>query len=361
MPRNLQRPRLILFALVALLPLSFIPVRAQTNEAPLSSQELVRLVYQLPKNPEKRDEVVEQIRRRGIGFALTDGMRGVVASKSGNDPLLRRTLEEAERRRLNPKASALPAETEWRELLLRSKTATLAAAAAMPDFIVKQQITRSYALGQTNNWIPADRLTLAVSYRASMGEQYRLIAVNGLPPSKDVHEGQNYTDVVGGSTSAGEYVSILSELFADQTQTVFKLTDTDLLRGRRALVYEFQVRKENSQLRLKSGEQRTIAAYHGRVWIDRENYRVLRFEYVPEPAPGFPITAASVSIDYDWVTINERQYLLPSLAEVRMSYIQQGRPIQDRNEIRFRNYQKFGAEVKIIEDVDETDLPPEKP
>jgi len=35
--------------------------------------------------------------------------------------------------------------------------------------------------------------------------------------------------------------------------------------------------------------------------------------------------------------------------------------IQIRNEIRFRSYQKFGAELKVIEEIDEADFPPEKP
>src|SRR4051812_34263046 len=77
-------------------------------QTPLTSQELVKLVYQLPQHPERRDEVVEEIRHRGIGFALTDGMRSLVASKSGNDALLRRTLEEAERRRSSPTVAARP-------------------------------------------------------------------------------------------------------------------------------------------------------------------------------------------------------------------------------------------------------------
>src|SRR5436305_13952883 len=84
--------------------------RAQTPSTPLTSQELVRLIYQLPGHPEKRDEVIEEIRRRGLGFPLTEGMRSLVASKSGNDVLLRHTLEEADRRRLNPTGSTLPPE-----------------------------------------------------------------------------------------------------------------------------------------------------------------------------------------------------------------------------------------------------------
>src|ERR1044071_2054435 len=120
------------------------PVSAQ-DQKPLTSQEVVSLLYQLQRSPDMRDEIGEQIRKRGIGFALTDGMRSLVATKSGNDALLRRTLEEAERRRVNPTASALPPTTEGDELLQRTRNVTLAAANAMPDFIVKQLIRRSVA------------------------------------------------------------------------------------------------------------------------------------------------------------------------------------------------------------------------
>ena len=92
---------------------------AQTQQAPLTSREVVSLVYQLPKHPELRDEVVEEIRKRGIGFPLTDGMRSLVATKSGSDAVLRRTLEEAERRRVNPVASARPPDAVAWEAVVR--------------------------------------------------------------------------------------------------------------------------------------------------------------------------------------------------------------------------------------------------
>src|SRR4030095_11203155 len=134
---------------------------AQTPQSPLTSREVVSLVYQLPKNPELRDTIVEEIRKRGIGFPLTDGMRSLVATKSGSDALLRRTLEEAERRRGNPTASARPSEAEVNELLQRTRNVTLAAANAMPDFIVRQIIKRYVAYGSTTNWMPQDNLSIA--------------------------------------------------------------------------------------------------------------------------------------------------------------------------------------------------------
>src|SRR6476619_6048504 len=218
---------LLSFLLMLLSPLLIL---AQTS-APLTNKELVTLVYQLPKHPELRDELVADIRKRGIGFPLTDGMRSLVATKSGNDSLLRRTLEEAERRRVNPTVSTLPPEREGNELLERTRAATLAAADAMPDFIVKQLIKRSNAYGNTNNWQPQDNLTIAVAYRANYGEQYKVLAVNGVPRAQDTTQKRNYSkDVDPGMSSSGvEYISSVAHVFQPQSETKFKLVDTDLI------------------------------------------------------------------------------------------------------------------------------------
>lgn len=335
---------------------------AQAQERPLTNKEIVTLVYQLPRNPSLRDQVVEEIRRRGIGFPLTDGMRSLVATKSGNDALLRRTLEEAERRRLNPTASALPAENEGVELLERTRTVTLAAIEAMPDFIVRQIIRRTAAFGNTSNWIPQDNLTIAVTYRANVGEEYRVLTVNGLPLTQEAKQGKDYSEAVGGSTSTGEYVTGLVGIFKPQAQTEFKLVDTDLLRARRTLVFEFVVKKSLSELTLKAENQVATVGSRGRVWIDRENNRVLRFEQIATEVPAaFPITAASSVIDYDWVQISERPYLLPLHADIFITSVHRGQTVQTRNEIRFRGYQKFGAELKVIDEIDDSDFQPEKP
>src|SRR5215470_2763764 len=277
--------------LAIVLVCSCVPLFAQ--EKPITNQEFVKLLYQLPRSPETRDDLIEQIRKRGIGFPLTDGMRGLVATKSGNDALLRRTLEEAERRRVNPTASALPPTTEGDELLQRTRNVTLAAANAMPDFIVKQLIRRSVAYGTTTNWIPQDTLSIAVGYRANQGEEYKLLTVNGMPAAEEVKEGGDYSKYVKGATSSGvEYISALADIFKPESQTEFRMVDTDVIQGRRTIVYEYSVKKENSQLTLSVGETgaRVTAGSHGRMWIDRELDRVLRFEQIAtERQAGFPI------------------------------------------------------------------------
>ena len=350
---------LFVISLSAILPLR---VSAQTSQ-PLTSKEIVSWLYQLQRFPEKRDELVDEIRRRGIGFPLTDGMRGLVATKSGNDALLRRTLEEAERRRVNPAGSALPPDTEGNELLERTRNVTLAAANAMPDFMVKQLIRRSVAYGTTSNWIPQDNLTVAVGYRANAGEEYKLLTVNGMPASDEAKESKDYSKYVGGATSSGvEYISALADIFKPDSKAAFRMVDTDTVQTRRTVVYEYEVKRDLSQLTLSVGDTgaRAVVGSRGRMWIDRELDRVLRFEQIATEIPNdFPIRAASSVIDYDWVTINEHKYLLPSHTEILLTTAQPKFVLQSRNDVRFRSYQKFGAELKVIDEVGEDDAPAE--
>ncbi|HVF56176.1 MAG TPA: hypothetical protein VM934_08495 [Pyrinomonadaceae bacterium] len=338
--------------------------RAQAQQGPLTSEQLLTLVRQLPKRPGMKEEVLSEIRRRGIAFTLTSGIRSVIATRSGNDADLRRTLEEAERRFLNPSASVLPSEAEASELLAKSRAASLEAAAAMPDFVVRQVITRAYAREKTRNWITSDRLTVGVSYRASGGEQYKLLALNGFPTgTMEATEKKDYA-AAGGTSSTGEFVTMLALLFAEETKATFKLVDTDLLRGRRTLVYEYEVKQPLSKQTITYNNERTVVVgYRGRLWIDREKMRVLRIESAATDIPeDFPVTATTRTIDYEWVSIAGQEYLLPSRAVVEMTARYGSQTNQTRNDIRFRGYQKYGTEIKIIEeDIIDDETPEKKP
>lgn len=368
-------PRFLLFAVaLAMFPAG---VAAQTSTPfpqptelqqgpPLTNQEYVALLYQLPKHPEERDRLIDQIRKRGIAFQVTPGLLGLTATKSGNDTLLRHTLVEANRRRLNPALAVRPSPAEAAELLERTRKATLGATQQMPDYLVKQQIARSRALGSTSNWNVYDRLSIAVSYRQNVGEQYKLLSVNGMPPNVDEQEGSTYGDKLGGTTSSGEYVSMLAQLFEPATQADFEAVDTDTLRGRRTIIYEYSVKKEFSHhsLLARVNSENTaeiIAGYRGRIWVDRENNRVLRMETISvDIPPDFPISAANFVVDYEWVTISEVRHLLPSRAVIELTSRLGSRTEQTRNDILFRGYRKFGTEVKIT-DIDETDFPADPP
>ena len=347
-----MKSRVALVAL-ALCALAFAPrpAGAQTQR-PLTSEEFLQLIRQLPKKPSAKEEIIEEVRRRGLGFPLTAGLRSVVATKSGNDPDLRRTLEEADRRRADPSAASLPSEAEAGAAIELAREATLRAAGEMPDFVVKQLVARSYALGTTRNWKTEDRLVVAVSYREGEGEKYRLMAVNGVQGAATTDRESGSYMQAGGSTSTGEFVSVLADVFGEKAQAKFRAVDTGSIGARRAIVYEFAVEQPNSrQTIMAHGAEPIITAYRGRVWIDREKFRVLRFETQAVGIPtGYPVRAASRVVEYDWVTINERPYLLPSRSTVELTVQTPSQLFQSRNDIRFRNYQKYGTEIKVIEE-----------
>ncbi len=89
---------------------------------------------------------------------------------------------------------------------------------------------------------------------------------------------------------------------------------------------------------------------------------MLRAESVAVGIPAdFPIISAVTTIDYDWVTIAGQPYLLPARSVAELASPAGDQTIAERNDILFRGYQKFGTELKVIdEDIIEGEQPPEE-
>jgi len=335
-----------------------IPVPAK----PLTQAEYVKMLYDLQKNPGGVSDIVEAIRKRGIGFEVTDGLRGLTRTRSANNEELKRALEEAGRRRADPEAAKLPDQKEIGQILTKAREATLAAVEEMPDFVVKQLIQRSAAFAGTNNFRNLDRLVVAVSYRAEGKEEYKVLSINGIlqqnPQNKSSYE------ETGGTSSTGEFVTVLAKIFKPESDTKFEIADTDLVRGRRAVVFYYSIERDKAQQTITASgyvNDSTITGMKGKIWIDRENYRVLKIESEATEIPeGFPIRSARRVIDYDWVSISDEKYLLPAQSDVRLTFRESKQIYESRNVIRFKEYQKYGSEVKILDD-DEVEVPEEKP
>lgn len=347
--------KIIIFAVILF---TFNSVYAQSGN-PLTQSEYVKMLYASERNESKKSELIEAIRRRGIDFVLTGGLRGLTATKSRNDAELKRTLEEASRRRENPSVGRLPNSAEVAKILSETRQNTLTAVEEMPDFVVKQRIKRSAAYAGTNNFKSLDRLIVAVSYRASGQEEYKLLSKNGVLENNPQIK-QSYSEV-GGTSSTGEFVSVLATIFKPESDTKFEVIDTDTISGRPTVVFDYSIERDKAKQQITSFgyiADSTITGMKGRIWIDREKFRVLRIESIATEIPdNFPVRTASRTIDYEWAKINDEIYLLPSLSDVRLTF-RQGRDVfESRNLIQFKDYQKFGSEVIILDDEDVEEIP----
>lgn len=319
---------------------------------PLTQAEYVKMLYGLANKPNGKADIVEALRKRGIDFELTDGIRSLTRSKGANDDELKRSLEEADRRRKNPEAARLPSAAELTALLEKTTKNTLDAVGEMPDFVVKQQIQRSAAYAGTGNFRNLDKLVVAVNYRSSGEETYRVLTINGALQNQS--EAKVSYEQVGGTSSTGEFVTMLATIFKPESRTKFEAVDTDLINGRRTVIFEINVEKELAKQWIGAvgyTTETTISGIKGRVWIDAELGRVLKIDSEATEIPAsFPVRSARRLIDYDWVKIEDQRYLLPSLSDVRLTMRERDKIFETRNLIRFKEYQKYGSEVRILDD-----------
>ena len=356
-------------ALLFILAFSFsAAVSVKAQEKPLTQAEYVKLLYGLQKNPAAKADIIDALRRRGIAFTLTDGVRGLTRSKGANDEELKSALEEAERRRQDPEASRLPSPAETAGFIEKARVRALETVEEMPDFVVKQLISRSGAYAGTGNWRPYDTLVIAVSYSTEKGEQYKVLAQNGAPV-QDATQQSSYSGLEG-ATSGGEFVEDLAKIFKPASKTRFELQTTDMVRGRRALVYEYSINIENNKdggVGLKGAKGAVLgsspAGEKGRIWIDRENHRVLRINYqLTDIQPTFAVKSVTKSIDYDMVEIAGEKYLLPIISDFRGVVLgSDNKRFENRNVIRFRNYQRYGTDVIAVDEDSEPIVEEEKP
>ena len=347
--------------IIILFSVSF--VLAQSNQPkPLQQSEYVKMLYDLQKNPVRKTDLIEAIRTRGIGFDLTDGLRGLTRTKSKNDSDLQRTLEEANRRRQNPGAATLPSKVEVKEILEKTRTNTLTAVEEMPDFTVKQLVSRSYAYAGTNNYRSLDRLVVAVNYRSSGQEEYKLLSRNGVLENNPTSK-QSYSEA-GGTSSTGEFVTVLAKIFKPESDTKFETIDTDTIRNRPTIIFSYSIVRDKAKQQITASgafDDSVITGMEGKIWIDRADFRVLRVESTATEIPeSFRIRSANRTIDYDWVTISDEKFLLPLLSDVRLTSRENSRLYETRNVIRFKDYQKYGSEVKIVVEDDAPEENPEK-
>jgi hypothetical protein len=225
------------------------------------------------------------------------------------------------------------------ELVDRARYAAVEFSEKLPNYVCQQQTTRYISETRPANWRAQDTVSAAVVYENGR-EDYRNITVNGRAVNKKMDE-------IGGSTSTGEFATILLNLFHPSTDGNFKWIKESVSSRMTTAVYDFSVTQPHSSWEIHVESQHVLPAYTGTVWIDTNTARVMRIEMEAKPA-DFPIDMIQTAVDYDFVNLGTERYLLPTRSE--SISCERASPICSRNVIDFRNYHKYLGESKITFD-----------
>lgn len=213
---------------------------------------------------------------------------------------------------------------------------------SLPNFICLQVTRRDVDRGGTgSSWYHLDTITAKLSYNGHQ-EDYDVIMKNDQPVTNVKME------QLGGTVSAGEFGTMMSEIFDPQSQAQFSWDHWATLRGRRTYVFAYDIAQEYSRYHIKETEtnQEIVPAYRGLVYIDRDTNMVTKITLNPYNIPaGFPIHEAHESLDYDFQDIGGMPYMLP-LKAVLTSKLER---FATKNDIEFRLYRKFetGSTIKF--------------
>jgi len=186
--------------------------------------------------------------------------------------------------------------------------------------------------------MPLDVVSAEIIYDQGR-ETYRNVKIDDRPTAASLEE-------ISGSWSTGEFASTLLSLFAPDTNARFRSGGATTISGVTAQVYDFDVSKANSRWTVRAESQTLVPAYKGSVWIDPSTARVLRVEMQAHNIPpDFAMNTIESTVDYSYVLIGGKSFLLPVHAESLGCL--QGAVGCSHNIIDFRNYHEFRVDVKI--------------
>jgi hypothetical protein len=237
-----------------------------------------------------------------------------------------------------PASAQRPTPEEQQRTLDAARDIAIHYSHKLPDFLCTEQVERTTGI---SNKIQADKLTIQLSYSGEK-ESYKLVAMNGQPAKQPLES-------LDGLITGGEFGSLLLGIFNPESAAEFQWKSAATVRKRRAAVYSFKIARAKSHYilghRAPDGKMvEAPAGYHGEVSLDGESSRVLRLTASADDIPKEAgVLSSSVEVDYDFVDVAGKSYLLPSHSEARMERGQR----RIANVVAFTGYRKFQADSTI--------------
>ena len=236
-----------------------------------------------------------------------------------------------------PPCRAQPSAEDKARVVEKAREYALGYMKSLPDFFCTQVTRRYVRAGRSGRWDLLDVVTARLTYFEGKEEYAQLLVDGHALPDVPIL-------LLEGATSSGEFGRMMAAVFAPESRATFRWERWDTVRGRPAHVYSYHVARVWSKWHVFYDRKvYAVPGYHGLVYVDRDLLAVTRITLVPELPAGFQIQQAQTALDYNFVTISGREYLLPLKAVVRMRH---GKRLS-KNEVEFSSYRKFSAESTL--------------
>jgi VWFA-related protein len=210
----------------------------------------------------------------------------------------------------------------------------------LPNLICQQTTTRLIDAHGKGDWRMQDKIVEVLTY-VDHRENRTVMSGEVNHAKKDEKTMSQF-----GMISTGEFGVALSNIFKPSSQAVFTRKGLSMLHGEQTEEFDYRITQENSSFALTIPNDTTKVSYHGRVYVDRATHGVRSITIIADDVPKkFPIRSAAVRVDYDYVAINDHDYLLPVSAQVVAG---QGRNKLERNDLQFSNFRKFGSNARML-------------
>ena len=327
----------------------------------LSYSQLRQFIKSSVEQKLKDKDVANYLKRQVVRFAITDGLveefvgwgigprtlKALEALQSATAGLPEPKRDTASESKRKPKQPPPPSSEDQKRIIEEARRQARAYTDELPNYVCLQVTRRFFdPTGLEMDWLRHDEIKTRVSYYDGR-EDYETLSVNDTATNRGFEE-------LGGTTSTGEFGTILDSLFSYKTDAQFRWARHSLLRGHPVYVFHLEVPKHRSSWSLTSSSGpskegiRTIRpGYTGLVYIGKESGRALRIVMEAQDIPtGFQMQEARSRLDFDFIDLSGESFLLPLKAQI---HVRSGR-LLTRNDLEFRLYRKFTAEATITFD-----------
>jgi VWFA-related protein len=241
-----------------------------------------------------------------------------------------------------------PSDAQIHDIIEGARQRALAWSESLPNFFCVEVTDHSVDSTGRGDWHHKDTMVQLMRY-VDHRESRTILEINGEKTSVQTAD-------LDFAHSVGEFGGMFQVVFDPSAKAKFTWKESDVLDGQPVQVFAFQVALANSNFDLTGENNRQHAVgFHGLLYLDTATRSVRRITIDADDIPeSLLVRASTISVDYSWISINNHDYLLPVRGAVSL---REGKHQAVLNEFEFRNYRRFGAQIRILTKEESKNLP----